>query len=115
MRRGGYIVNDSSNKIIFASPISPFCLYCSNIDTVWMSVLAVLTIQFARTIAMALTISDFTTKFANRFLLPIVKAAVPPEYQVSVIMLGEDVHEDSNFLVILCNMHFFIIFLLLHT
>jgi len=49
-----------------------------------MSVLAVLTIQFARTIAMALTISDFTTKFANRFLLPIVKAAVPPEYQVCV-------------------------------
>lgn len=48
---------------------------------VWMSVLAVLTIQFARTIAMALTISDFTTKFVNRFLLPIVKAAVPPEYQ----------------------------------
>lgn len=51
-----------------------------------MSVLAVLTIQFARTIAMALTISEFIQKFVNRFLLPIVKAVVPKEYQVSVLI-----------------------------
>ena len=51
-------------------------------DTVWMSVLAVLTIQFARTIAMALTIGDFFEKVVNRFLLPVVRAAVPHEYQV---------------------------------
>ena len=53
---------------------------------VWMIVLAVLTIQFARTIAMALTISEFIQKFVNRFLLPIVKAVVPKEYQVSVLI-----------------------------
>jgi hypothetical protein len=51
-----------------------------------MIVLAVLTIQFARTIAMALTISEFIQKFVNRFLLPIVKAVVPKEYQVSVLI-----------------------------
>ena len=55
-------------------------------NSVWMSVLAVLTIQFARTIAMALTISEFIQKFVNRFLLPIVKAVVPKEYQVSVLI-----------------------------
>lgn len=48
---------------------------------VWMSVLAVLTIQFARTIALSLTISDFAKKFVDRFLLPIVKDATPKEYQ----------------------------------
>jgi hypothetical protein len=49
-----------------------------------MSVLAVLTIQFARTIASALTISDFSKKFADRVLLPIVKKATPKEYQVRI-------------------------------
>lgn len=53
----------------------------ASIYKVWMSVLAVLTIQFARTIALALTISDFTKKSADRFLLPIVRAATPQEYQ----------------------------------
>ena len=53
--------------------------------TVWMSVLAVLTIQFARTIALALTISDFFKNFADRFLLPIVRAATPQEYQVCYV------------------------------
>ena len=50
--------------------------------TVWMSVLAVLTIKFARTIALALTISDFTRKFVDRFMLPTIKSATPNEYQV---------------------------------
>jgi len=53
----------------------------ASIYKVWVSVLAVLTIQFARTIALALTISDFTKKSADRFLLPIVRAATPQEYQ----------------------------------
>ena len=51
---------------------------------VWMSVLAVLTIQFARTIALALTIADFSKGFADRFLLPIVRKATPKEYQVCI-------------------------------
>jgi len=53
----------------------------SAIYKVWMSVLAVLTIEFARTIALALTISEFSKKFTDRFLLPIVKKATPAEYQ----------------------------------
>ena len=46
-----------------------------------MSVLAVLTIQFARTIALSLVISDFAKKFADRLFLPIIKMATPKEYQ----------------------------------
>lgn len=48
----------------------------------WMSVLAVLTIQFARTIALALTIAEFSKSFMDRFILPILKKATPDEYQV---------------------------------
>ncbi|KAL7543578.1 hypothetical protein ACHAXR_013028 [Thalassiosira sp. AJA248-18] len=53
----------------------------ASIYKVWMSVLAVLTIEFARTIALALTICNFIKKFADRSLLPIVKGATPQEYQ----------------------------------
>mmetsp|Transcript_6477 Transcript_6477/g.14303 ORF Transcript_6477/g.14303 Transcript_6477/m.14303 type:complete len:219 (+) Transcript_6477:769-1425(+) len=49
---------------------------------VWMSVLAVLTIEFARTIALSLTISQYIKKIADRFLLPLFKKATPDEYQV---------------------------------
>eukprot|EP00581_Thalassiosira_minuscula_P028149 CAMPEP_0183756318 /NCGR_PEP_ID=MMETSP0739-20130205/4933_1 /TAXON_ID=385413 /ORGANISM="Thalassiosira miniscula, Strain CCMP1093" /LENGTH=231 /DNA_ID=CAMNT_0025993465 /DNA_START=203 /DNA_END=895 /DNA_ORIENTATION=+ len=48
---------------------------------VWMSVLAVLTIEFARTIALSLTISQYIKKIADRFLLPLFKKATPDEYQ----------------------------------
>lgn len=48
---------------------------------VWMSVLAVLTIQFARVIALALTISDFAKSLSDRLILPIVKMATPKDYQ----------------------------------
>ncbi len=51
-----------------------------------MSVSAVLTMQFARTIALALTVADFSKKFADRVLLPIVERATPEEYRV--ITLG---------------------------
>ena len=47
----------------------------------WLSVLAVLTIQFARTIALALTISDFVKKMTDRLVLPIVRRATPKDYQ----------------------------------
>lgn len=53
----------------------------ASIYKVWMSVLAVLTIEFARTIALALTISDFSKSFAHRYVLPIVRNATPKEYQ----------------------------------
>jgi len=49
-----------------------------------MSVLAVLTIQFARVIALALTIADFAKSLTDRLILPIVKMATPKDYQVSI-------------------------------
>ncbi len=45
--------------------------------------LAVLTVQFARTIALALTITKFSKKFADRNLLPIVTNVTSQEYRVS--------------------------------
>lgn len=59
------------------------------IYTVWLAVAAVLAIQFARTIAMALAISDFLKKPMNRFVAPTVKLATPKEYQKWVpVVLG---------------------------
>mmetsp|Transcript_26237 Transcript_26237/g.42644 ORF Transcript_26237/g.42644 Transcript_26237/m.42644 type:complete len:305 (-) Transcript_26237:114-1028(-) len=52
----------------------------SSIYKVWIAVLAVLKIQFARTIALALTISDFFQRLINRFIVPIVDKATPKEY-----------------------------------
>jgi len=51
------------------------------IYTVWLSVLAVLKIEFARTVALALTIADFFKKPSDRFLLPIMKKVTPGDYQ----------------------------------
>lgn len=53
----------------------------SSIYKVWMSVLAVLTIQFARTVALALSISVFTKRLADRYLLPTIQRATPKGYQ----------------------------------
>jgi len=47
---------------------------------VWLSVVAVLSIQFARTIALALTIADCLEKPTNRFVAPVVKLAIPKDY-----------------------------------
>ena len=69
---------------ITLSLVNFYCMLCFCILKVWMSVLAVLTIEFARTIALALTISEFSKKFTDRFLLPIVKKATPAEYQVCI-------------------------------
>lgn len=49
--------------------------------TVWLSVLAVLKIEFARTVALALTISDFMKKPTDRFILPIMERIIPQDYQ----------------------------------
>jgi hypothetical protein len=48
---------------------------------VWLSVAAVLSIEFARTISLALTIVEFVEKPVDRFVAPIVKLATPDEYQ----------------------------------
>ena len=75
--------------------ICSICLMLSNLHvlcysfTVWMSVLAVLTVKFARTIALALTIKDFTKKLADKFLLAAVKIATPKEYQVRTSLYRE--------------------------
>eukprot|EP00538_Stauroneis_constricta_P013686 CAMPEP_0119549298 /NCGR_PEP_ID=MMETSP1352-20130426/3049_1 /TAXON_ID=265584 /ORGANISM="Stauroneis constricta, Strain CCMP1120" /LENGTH=329 /DNA_ID=CAMNT_0007594831 /DNA_START=89 /DNA_END=1078 /DNA_ORIENTATION=- len=52
----------------------------SNIYRVWLAVAAVLTIEFARAISMALAISDFLKKPVDRFIAPTIQKAVPDEY-----------------------------------
>jgi hypothetical protein len=60
----------------------------SSMYTVWLSVAAVLSIQFARTIAMALSISDFLKKPVDRFITPAVAVAIPKDYEkwIPVVM-----------------------------
>eukprot|EP00548_Thalassiothrix_antarctica_P005822 CAMPEP_0194146622 /NCGR_PEP_ID=MMETSP0152-20130528/21114_1 /TAXON_ID=1049557 /ORGANISM="Thalassiothrix antarctica, Strain L6-D1" /LENGTH=326 /DNA_ID=CAMNT_0038847183 /DNA_START=103 /DNA_END=1080 /DNA_ORIENTATION=+ len=53
----------------------------ASIYLVWLSVVAVLMVQFARTISMALTMSVFMMKPVNRYITPAVALAVPNEYQ----------------------------------
>lgn len=52
----------------------------ANIYTVWLSVCATLSIQFARTIAMSLTISEFLMRIFNNNLCAMVTEVTPPEY-----------------------------------
>jgi len=57
--------------------------------TVWISVLAVLTLQFARTISLALTISNFLKRPIDDYVAPTVAMAVPKNYQKWVpVILG---------------------------
>ena len=61
----------------------------SQIYKVWLSVAAVLTIEFARAISMALAISDFMKKPVNRFVAPTIQLVVPSEYDKWVpVILG---------------------------
>lgn len=48
---------------------------------VWMSVVATLTIKFARTIALALTIADAFRKMFDRYATPSILEVTPPEYR----------------------------------
>jgi hypothetical protein len=48
---------------------------------VWVSVAAVLSIEFARTISLALTIAECLEKPVNRLVAPVVRAATPAEYE----------------------------------
>lgn len=57
---------------------------------VWLSVVAVLMVQFARTISMALSMSNFIMKPVNRFIAPTISLATPEEYKRWIpIVLGE--------------------------
>jgi hypothetical protein len=56
---------------------------------VWLSVVAVLTLHFARTISLAVSISDFVKKPLRRYVSPIIEAMTPDEYDKWVpIILG---------------------------
>jgi hypothetical protein len=48
---------------------------------VWLAVIATLTIQFARVISMALSISDFIKQPVNRFIAPVIQSVIPNEYK----------------------------------
>ena len=64
--------------------IRPYSSYFNNICyffLVWISVMAVLTIQFAKTIAMSLTITNFFKRLSDRTLLPLVRKITPREYR----------------------------------
>ena len=64
----------------------------STMYAVWLSVAAVLTIQFARTIASALSIAQFLKRPVNRFIAPVLVMAVPEDYQrwVPVILVRRE-------------------------
>lgn len=53
----------------------------SSIYKVWLSVVAVLSLQFARTIALSVSISDFIKKPTNRYVSPYLEQAVPEGYE----------------------------------
>jgi hypothetical protein len=52
----------------------------SSIYSVWMCVMAVLSIQFARTVQMANSIAEFMEQPVHRFIAPIIMAATPDKY-----------------------------------
>jgi hypothetical protein len=61
----------------------------SNIYSVWMCVMAVLSIQFARTVQMANSIAEFMEQPVNRFVAPVIMAATPDKYDKWVpVVLG---------------------------
>jgi hypothetical protein len=57
--------------------------------TVWLSVMAVLSIQFARTVQMANSIAEFMQQPVHRFIEPVIKMATPDQYDKWVpVILG---------------------------
>ena len=60
-----------------------------SIYKVWLAVMAVLCVEFARTISMAMAMSDFIKKPLHRFVAPTVQMAVPDAYDKWVpVVLG---------------------------
>lgn len=61
----------------------------ASIYKVWLAVAAVLSIEFARTISLALSIADFLRNPLNRFVAPTIQLAVPNDYDKWVpVVLG---------------------------
>jgi hypothetical protein len=61
----------------------------SAIYKVWLSVAAVLSIRFARTISFSLAIADFLKRPVDRYVAPSVQIAIPDEYDRWVpVILG---------------------------
>eukprot|EP00559_Dactyliosolen_fragilissimus_P009020 CAMPEP_0184864552 /NCGR_PEP_ID=MMETSP0580-20130426/15385_1 /TAXON_ID=1118495 /ORGANISM="Dactyliosolen fragilissimus" /LENGTH=304 /DNA_ID=CAMNT_0027363403 /DNA_START=16 /DNA_END=930 /DNA_ORIENTATION=- len=61
----------------------------SSIYKVWLAVLAVLSVEFARTISLAMSISKFLDKPSQRFLKPTLQDVTPNEFDKWVpIILG---------------------------
>lgn len=61
----------------------------NSIYQVWLAVAAVLTIQFARAISLALAISDFMKQPIDRYIAPQIEAIIPSEYSKWVpVILG---------------------------
>jgi len=54
---------------------------------VWLSVAAVLKIQFARTISLALSIAEFLERPMDRFVAPVLRQVTPQDYQKWVPVL----------------------------
>lgn len=54
---------------------------------VWLSVMAVLAVQFAKTVALSISISEFLQKPVDRFLSPVIQIVVPDEYDKWVPIL----------------------------
>jgi len=52
----------------------------SGMYTVWLSIAAVLSIQFARTISLALSVANFLNKPCDRYISPLLQDAIPREY-----------------------------------
>lgn len=51
-----------------------------SIYRVWLSVVAVLSLQFARTINMALSIAEFLNRPCDHLITPVLQAVIPDEY-----------------------------------
>lgn len=61
----------------------------ASIYTVWLSVVAVLSLKFAKTIALSVTISEFLKKPSQKYVSPRVQQIIPHEYQRWVpVILG---------------------------
>lgn len=61
----------------------------NSIYKVWLAVVATLTLEFAQTVALAMSIGHFLKKPCDRYLSPMIKNALPDKYDKWVpILLG---------------------------
>lgn len=61
----------------------------SSIYKVWLAVVAVLSLKFAQTISLSVSISQFLKKPVDHFIAPLIEIAVPDEYDKWVpVVLG---------------------------